>query len=459
MVSELTPSEISQITGFADEPEKEEEALLDPDDLLPDESEEQDLSQNGLVRGGLLAIFVLFWLGLGGFIWWLLAAAHQARINLPQLESEEVAEVQDSQELGQLKAELALRDQQLPESPPPAKPREKVEPHKPEPKTKIKPKPRSVVRPQPVIRPQSLRPVVRPQPPVPKVDPQKRWQELAQIGAAKSQGKVEELAPVVNSSQSSPSRTLLAANQLIVNQQSSLAPQKVLALVEGGIALPTRTRSSQKLTVPLVLSEPLVDRDDQEIVPAGAILITEVSSSDSVMEFRPKTLTFEREERYYELNLTQGSVIVTGNQGPIIARTETIGADGEGLSLTQIGQLTTAAASLAGIERASELSLIFNALGGRSRRSFSRNQGLKLYTVAAGTEVVVRIVRNIPFNLPSATGNNSRFNLPPQTSSPPPVTESESDFDQEFVDNQEEEIDFENTDNYYEEQELDFGDE
>jgi hypothetical protein len=255
-------------------------------------------------------------------------------------------------------------------------------------------------------------------------------------------GKAEEIPLVVNTPKPSLQRTLVASNQLMLKNDSSLPPQKAIAFLDGGIALPTRVRSAQKLTVPLVLSEALVDLRDREVVPAGATIIAEVTSNGTVVEFTPKTLSFEREEQYYELNLAQGSVLVTGEQGPIIAKIETVGQEGEGLSLAQIAQLTTAAGGLAGIEGARDLSLIFNALGGGRRANYSSNRGIQLYTVAEGTEVVVRIVRNLPFNLPR------------QTSSQSPVTEF--DFDQEDIDNyqQEKELDFENS-NYYED-ELDF---
>ena len=289
-----------------------------------------------------------------------------------------------------------------------------------------------------------------------KINPQKRWEELSQIGSSKSKGKAQELAPVLNSKpKATPHQNLIASNRVMVNNGASLPPQKAIAILEGGIASPARTINSQKLTVPIVLSEPLRDHRDKEAVPAGAIIIAEVNNKGSVMEIRPKTLTFEQGEQYYELNLDQGSIIVTGNQGPVIARTETVGEDGTGLSLAQIGQLAAATGSLAGVEEARDVALVFNALGIGRRRTFSSNRGIQLYTVAQGTEVVVRIVRNLPFNFPAQTSGNSRFTTPIQTSYQP---SEEYDFDQEYVDRYQpqEKLNFEGVDKYYEQKELNF---
>jgi hypothetical protein len=212
----------------------------------------------------------------------------------------------------------------------------------------------------------------------------------------------------------------------------------------------------QNLTVPIVLSEPLRDRRDKEAIPAGAVIIAEINNNGSVMEIIPQTISFERDDEYYQLNLDQGSIIVTGSQGPVIASMKTIGADGEGLSLAQIGQLAALTGSLG--DTARDFSLIFTALG-MGRRTYSRTDTVQLYTVPQGTEVMVRIVRNLPFELPSQDGNSLFTNpkVPIQTSYQPSLEEynfdeQAYDFEQQY----QEELDFEGVDNYYQQQELNF---
>ena len=446
---EITPEEIANITGY--QPPQEEE-LLDPEDFL----EEEDLTQNPLVRGGFIGTFVFVIISLGVFVWWIFAATNSLRSKVPDLEAEEVAVVEDSEELSHLKAELALRDQQLPESPPPQKQIEKIEPQP----QKVVPKPKPKLT--PVVRQQSSQPIVRPKPltqkttTLKKVDPQKRWQELSQIGSFKSEDKAQPL-PLQVQPQVTAQQNLSAANNVMVSNETSLPPQKAIAILESGITLPTRTINSQKLTVPIVLSEPLRDRSDQQVVPVGAVIIAEVNSNGSVMEIIPKTLSYEQDDQYYELNLDQGSVIVTGNQGPIIAQTETVGENGEGLSLTQIGQLAALTGGLAGVEEARDVALIFSALG-MGRRNYSRTNTVQLYTVAQGTEVIVRIVKNLPFSLPSQKSRNSILATPMKTAYQPPKEEFDFEHDYGNSFQSEEELNFEGVESHYQQQELNFDD-
>ena len=319
-------------------------------------------------------------------------------------------DIQDKREMDELKARLALsqqkpytkptRKQEAVKKPEPVVVKKVTPPAKSNPVSKNTP-PQPIVRRQPIP---SQKTVVREV----QVDPQKRWHELTQIGSYKSEGSAEEL-PLLKPKLNSPS-TLLASNNLMVNNGSSLPTQKVMATLEGGIALPIGVRTSEKLSVALVLLEPLLDRSDNEVVPVGAVIIADVSITGSVVQFTPKTLSFEWNEEYHEIPLSQGSVMITGNQGPIIARTETVGQDGGGLSVTQMGQLVTAAGGFVGIEGARDLSLIFNALGGGNSRSGRLNQDIQLYTVREGTEVIIRIVRNLPLNIsPSITNTRSRL--------------------------------------------------
>ena len=444
---EMTPEEISTITGYQQEEEKES---FDSDDLLDQEDliEENDPTQNPWVRFGFIGTFLFILLGLGGIVLFVLSSANFTRVkNTEDNSTQNLAVVQNTEELSQLKAELALRDQQLEESPPP-----QIQ--------KIEPKPQKIVsqpRPLPVVRQQPDRPVVRPKPlphkvtPQKQVDPQKRWQELSQIGSSKSNGKSQELPLVVNQPQVTPNQNLIASNQLIISDQSSLPPQKASAILEGGIAVPARQIGFQSLTVPIVLSEPLRDRRDKEAIPAGAVIIAEVKNNGSVMEITPQTISFEQDNQYYELNLNQGSMIVTGSQGPVIASIQTIGADGAGLSLSQMSQLAALTGALG--NSVQDFSLIFSALG-MGRRTYSRTNTVQLYTVPQGTEVVVRIVRNFPIDFP-ADDHNSEFTSPQapvQTAYKP----EEDNFEYEFEEQYQQELDFDRLKNSDQQQELDF---
>ena len=352
----------------------------------------------------------------------------QANRTKPQEKRElfEVEERSNQREMDQLKARLALSQQKPYSQPNPQqevgkKTEPAVTPKITPPLTQANPVAKVVPSrshpSKPIVRSPSISQPLRTPPAVVKqeqVDAQKRWHELAQIGSYQSnQGSAAEI-PLVKPKLNSPSQ-LVASPQLRVNNGLSLPTQKVVASLEGGIALPVRSSSADKLSVALVLLEPLLDRRADEAVPVGAVIIADVSIRGSVVQFTPQTLSFERKEEYYEIPLAQGSMIITGNQGPIIARSETVGQDGGGLSVTQMGQLVTAAGGLVGIEGARDLALIFNALGGGNSTSGRLNQRIQVYSVSAGTEVIIRIVGHLALNLSPST-NNPRSRLPPETS-------------------------------------------
>ena len=440
---QITPEEISNITGYQEEDELVDSGgLLDREDLI----EEKDPSQNPLVRFGFIGTFVFLILGLLGLLLFVFSSSNSIQSKDPEVESSEEVEVfDDSQEMSKLKAELALRDQQIQKLPPPQQIENRQEQSQPK-KIVASPKP----RPRPIPRPTPTKTIIPSQPLV-KVDPQERWQELSKIGSSKSQGKAQDLPLVAPQPQPSIDQTLIASNQVIITDRPSLPPQKAIAVLEGGIAIPARTIGTQNLTVPIVLSEALRDRQDQEVIPAGAVIIAEAKNNGSVMEIRPQTLSFERDDKYYELSLAQGSMIVTGSQGPVIASIQTIGADGAGLSLSQMSQLAALTGALG--NSVQDFSLIFSALG-MGRRTYSRTNTVQLYTIPQGTEVVVRIVRNFPIDFP-ADDHNSEFTSPQapvQTAYKP----EEDNFEYEFEEQYQQELDFDRLKNSDQQQELDF---
>ncbi len=292
----------------------------------------------------------------------------------------------------------------------PAKPKAKPAP----PPRRTSPRPTRKVRqttrrpaPKPVThtQPQATRPA--PKPKVrrkPEVDPHKRWEELANLGSFKAKSgaaPIEEgYAPDLEDNQE---------GQLVASTDGVAGPfisiQSVTATVQGGVAVAGRTRR-EKSTVALKLEEPLLDAADNEIIPAGATIIAEVRFNNLVVTFVPATLAFEQEGQYQEIALPESGVVITGENGPLIAERREISED-EGTDWAALGQAASALGGLADLDGATEISLLLNATNrGRGYRRVQRP--IEIYSVADGTQVIVRVVlpTSIPLAPTSLNGNS-----------------------------------------------------
>lgn len=251
------------------------------------------------------------------------------------------------------------------------------------------------------------------------IDPQKQWQDLAALGSFKAKGNNISTSsprpiPLVaetddQTAVNEPSTVLVSQQKVTSNHSYQDVPvQKLNGRIEGGLAIPANAsvsssrNSEEEILVSIVLNEPIKDRLSKSVVPSGARLTAMVKVNGPMISFIPRKLAFEIEGQYQEVELQPDAIAISGKDGPVIADVRTVGEDGGGLSVNQLGQLAGALGGLAGIEEATDFALIFNALGGRSDRR-SRNNGVEIYTVNDGTSVTVRLTRPLALPLGAST--------------------------------------------------------
>ncbi len=432
----LNDYDISQISGVDRD---ELERLLDSDEVFEPQTSNSPTAINKLlvVGGGVGIIVFLAFLLFGGFSQPKVAESTDTK---DQETTTQITEQQNDEEMARLRAELALKDQKLSETSDLTKKKLDKEPE-PEIKTDPKPQPQRQVQnrtqPKPRPRPQPQTTVQRqpkpnrqtqPQRQVQRrqsvqkkdeVDPEKRWDELADIGSYKAKEGTSNNQR--NSNQQRNSDTIAFNNQRsttnnprrtlqrqrvapVVNRSQSITQvdsnsiprQNVAGVIKGGLAVPANSRSNNQLKVPIVISEAIKDNNGRTLIESGATIVSDISIDGSIVSFSPQTISFEKGGQYYELALDD-SIIITGQQGPIIAQLQTLG-EKNGLSIDQIGQL----AGLSGVlgDDAKDLSVaisIFNSNNSSRRRS--RNNIVQLFTLPQNTPVQVRVVRNIPFQM------------------------------------------------------------
>ncbi|MBR8831704.1 MAG: hypothetical protein N5P05_002704 [Chroococcopsis gigantea SAG 12.99] len=238
-------------------------------------------------------------------------------------------------------------------------------------------------------------------------NPQKRWQDLVALGSFKPKGNTgnsrssgQLIPPVTETDQ----QTKVDETPIVsgVPEHSQPVPvQKLKGRIEGGIAVPvnrtSRDDTAENLMVSIVLDSPIQDKDSRAIVPTGARLTATVKVNGPMISLVGRKLAFEIDGQYQETEIEADAIAISGGDGPLIADVKTVGADGGGLSANGWGQLATALGGIAGIDKATNLALVFNALGGYNSRP-SRSEGIKIYTINEGTPVTVRLTR--PLNLP-----------------------------------------------------------
>ena len=414
----LDDEDISQISGVD---LQNWENLLTPDEKFEiEESYAPTAMKKLLVIGGGVGISVLI-------LFWLFAGFTPSKVsNSEQPPKEttntELSEQKNDEQVARLQAELALKDQQL------SQPSElTIKKQEKETKLEIKPEPQPQLqkqvqsRPKPKPQPQPQKRVSRRQSQqrVKEVDPQKRWDELVEIGAYKSKeatnnnqvNSVNQQRDTIVSSQrvtNNNPRSTLNSNRRgrvtpVVNRSESITlidsnsipRQNVSALIQGGLAVPANSRTSNQLKVPIVLSEPITDRSGKTLISSGATIVADVSLDGSIVNLTPQTIAFEKNGEYFELNLDD-SVIVTGDQGPIIANLQTLG-DNNSLSVDQISQIVGLTGVLGDDVR--DLSVATSILSANNRNRNRRRNIVQLYTLAKNTSVTIRIVKNIPFQV------------------------------------------------------------
>jgi hypothetical protein len=200
----LSESEVEDISGY-----REEEPLVEQQYLMDWQPEEKEVHQNPLVRGGFMAFVIAIPLSLLFMMWQLFYGTkeHSPQVKIGGEKKEKEEKLSD-EELGQLKAELALKDQQanLEEEQPEPKPELAIKEEKPPQAVKVvkqptppRPKSSAPVRvsrqaptPMRVTRkptPPPIKVTRQPTPPPPKpasttspVDPIKQWNTLANMG-------------------------------------------------------------------------------------------------------------------------------------------------------------------------------------------------------------------------------------------------------------------------------------
>ncbi|GFE72065.1 hypothetical protein [Chroococcus sp. FPU101] len=277
---------------------------------------------------------------------------------------------------------------------------------RPYPVNSISTNPRRIVSRLPTVR--SVQPSSK------AIDPQKQWQDLAALGSFKAKGNnisassprpISLVAETDDQTAVSdePSTVLVSQQKVTSNYSYQDVPvQKLNGRIEGGLAVPANTsvspsRDSEEILVSIVLNEPIKDRLSKSLVPTGARLTAMVKVNGPMISFIPRKLAYEIEGQYQEVELQPDAIAISGKDGPVLAEVRTVGEDGGGLSANQLGQLAGALGGLAGIEKATNLALVFNALSGGSNRR-TQNNGIRIYTVNDGTSVTVRLTR--PLALP-----------------------------------------------------------
>ena len=427
----LNDYDISQISGVDRD---DLERLLDSDEVFEPQVSNSPTAINKLlvVGGGVGIIVFLAFLLFGGFSPSKVAESNDTE----EQTTTEITEQQNDEEMARLRAELALKDQKLNQTSDLTikKPEKEVEDEvktepKPQPQRQVqqktqpkpRPQPQTTVQRQPQRQTKPQRRVQRRQSPKKqeKIDSQKRWDELADIGSYKAKEGTGNNQGNNNNQQrqqiafnnNQPSTTNNPRNTLqrqrvapVVNRSQSITQvdsdsiprQNVAGVIKGGLAVPANSRSNSQLKVPIVISEPIKDNNGTILIESGATIVSDISIDGSIVNFSPQTISFEKGGQYYELALDD-SIIITGEQGPVIASLQTLG-EKNGLSIDQIGQL----AGLSGVlgDDAKDLSVaisIFN--NNNSSRRRSRNQIVQLYTIPQNTAVKVRVVRNIPFQM------------------------------------------------------------
>ncbi|MDV3002840.1 MAG: hypothetical protein N5P05_004495 (plasmid) [Chroococcopsis gigantea SAG 12.99] len=237
-------------------------------------------------------------------------------------------------------------------------------------------------------------------------DPQKRWQDLASLGSFKANTKdvkdPSSRGTIPPPSENDEGRAADTTPIVVDIPVQSVPVQKLKGRIEGGIAVPANRTTSpgdvtDNLEVSIVLDSAILDKDSRPVVPNGARLMAKVKTNGPMISFLPAKLAFEIDGQYREVELEPDAVAISGANGPLIAEVKTVGSDGGGLSANGLAQLATALGGMAGIDRATNLALVFNALGGNNARP-SRNEGIRVYAVNDGTAVAVRLTR--PLNLP-----------------------------------------------------------
>ncbi|PSF33329.1 hypothetical protein C7H19_20235 [Aphanothece hegewaldii CCALA 016] len=273
-------------------------------------------------------------------------------------------------------------------------------------------KPREIISRQPLVR--SIKPSSK------AIDPQKQWQDLAALGSFKakvnnSNASSPRPIPLVAEADDkttvsdNPSTVLVSQQKVTSNHSEQNVPvQKLNGRIEGGLAVPANTSvspnrdSEEELLVSIVLNEPIKDRLSKSLVPSGARLTAMVKVNGPMISFIPRKLAYEIEGQYQEVELQPDAIAISGKDGPVIAEVRTVGEDGGGLSVNQLGQLAGALGGLAGIEKATNFALVFNALSGGSNRR-THNNGIRIYTVNDGTSVTVRLTRPLALPLGAST--------------------------------------------------------
>lgn len=283
---------------------------------------------------------------------------------------------------------------------------------RPYPVNSVSTNPRRIVSRLPTVR--SVQPSSK------AIDPQKQWQDLAALGSFKAKGNNISASsprsiPLVAEADDkttvsdNPSTVLVSQQKVTSNHSEQNAPvQKLNGRIEGGLAVPANTSVSpnrdleEELLVSIVLNEPIKDRLSKSLVPSGARLTAMVKVNGPMISFIPRKLAYEIEGQYQEVELQPDAISISGKDGPVLAEVRTVGEDGGGLSVNQLGQLAGALGGLAGIEKATNFALVFNALSGGSNRR-THNNGIRIYTVNDGTSVTVRLTRPLALPLGAST--------------------------------------------------------
>lgn len=332
-------------------------------------------------------------------------------------------------EIDDLKAELALIEQSKKPIPPPRSSEPQPEPQsEPQPEPQSEPQPRAQPKPQP--EPQ-------PEPTEIEINPEKRWNLLAELGSTGSSnlgshsptrdsvGNSETDGETITASGSNRERRSYPANgteskpvmardsvrdvfsaeakQLVLNglgvERNISASQNIStgSIIRGTLespivwtdeSLPYDTRAS------VVLEEAIKYSNGDIAIPNGSSIIVEVANWNDAgfVTLNAIALVYEdSNERLNQIELEPDSVVIKGKANqPLAMRTERNNNE----TMNFLGDLIKEGSRSFPVPRGVGDSVSQTLNGGRSRRSQVRN----IYSIEAGTEVSIAIDPTIELN-------------------------------------------------------------
>lgn len=333
--------------------------LLEVDEYIESPPQQRDISENPLPRTLLVLVGLGLFAMLGVLVVFISGLSGGRRNDVAESFIPPETETAAPNEADELRTQLALRNQQADLNAPPQQPLQASPLPSPSPAPSPEPKPSSPPSPAPRSapppRPARSASPAPPRQPAPRAaepepDPFDQWNQLASIGSVSGTLPSEpEPEPAVAQT---PDDAFSAGEQGILQQEAAL-PGSASVIFPGSYAQATvmipMVWSSDEATSlsrsAVRLSEPLVDDQGLEVIPAGAVLITDVIAVDEasgLVEQTAITALYNQNGQTVELPIPPGTVVIRGNDnGPLVADSVQ-----SGNSLDVLGALTSGVASI-----------------------------------------------------------------------------------------------------------------